>query len=137
MKFSKQLMILDIDDTVCQGSHLYKDVNGILQYCKRHGIKVCIASYNQQADNFIKDLGLNEYIDFIICKGDLFERIDYKKSFLQRALGQFDMKPSNTMFFDDNYLNIQTAKVLGIDAVCVGHCGLTWKIFKQTLKDTS
>ena len=130
---------MDLDETL----HFNKNrempvvVKDIIYYLRRNNIIIALASLNTHADMFLYQydvLHLFDALEFRLLYEDC-ETQEQKKEhnslqkdkMFQRLLERFDVKPEETLFYDDNILNILDAKSFKIKSVLVSPQKLlTW-----------
>jgi HAD superfamily phosphatase (TIGR01681 family) len=113
------LVIFDLDDTLMSiEGKLYSNVKAMLETIKKRGMKIALASYNNNGEQRLKENGIREYFDIVECEYWVSkDLLDYKKDMLSRILKEAKVMPADVIFFDDNTRNIKTAEEMGINAV--------------------
>ena len=108
-----QELISDFDETkICAG------VVKVLDFLKQKHIKIALGSASKNAPYLIKNLKLESYFDYIVNP----EGKDSKPSpdiFLD-AVTHFDVKPNETIAFEDAKAGVKAIKNAGVYAIGVG-----------------
>jgi FMN phosphatase YigB (HAD superfamily) len=87
-------------------------------------VKMAVASFNSNAFVVLHRLGILEYFDQVEYES-LSERppdsplSDFKQAMLSRIVCAMGVQPEETLFFDDQSINVDCARRIGIHGVCV------------------
>lgn len=114
-------VMFDLDDTLIQetysvtGPVLCKDTLAILDYLEDQSVKIILATHNYSADEILEKLDIAWHFDLVLAYYDYSD----KASHLRKALQEFDLKPSEVVFYDDMAENTRSVRTQGADSVLV------------------
>jgi FMN phosphatase YigB (HAD superfamily) len=130
-----KLFVFDLDDTLWNGEKLYPQVVKILNALKRRRIKIAMISYNFMANEICEKLNIEYFFDKIVCKcRQQIEWQDGKQTLMKDLIDEFDVKPCEVVFYDDQQFNIDKTREIGVHAFNVGHKGLSEDFFVSSLR---
>ncbi|NDC95075.1 hypothetical protein EB118_15970 [bacterium] len=131
-----KLVIFDLDLTLIHDKGLYSDVVDILKLLQMHNVSIALASYNANAGKMLQQYGIENYFQHIFYEDWIFKDVlDWKHQMLSDILSLTGIPSHETVLFDDNKHNLNTAKSLGITAVQVTpQIGVDMKLIIDTLQ---
>jgi phosphoglycolate phosphatase len=97
--------------SLVQKSRLYPRVKSLLRYLKRRGLLVAVATNRPTKFSLIllRHLRIETYFDSIVC-GDAIAHIKPHPQILNVIMRRLKVKPAETMFVGDMYIDVQTGK---------------------------
>ncbi|CAG2256113.1 CHDH [Mytilus edulis] len=110
---------------------LNKDIKEFFQLLKNAGMKIAVSAADER-DNVFKEfqnLGVMNYIDFLLCDGDPHAITPLGRHNIEFICEQLDIDPSETVLVGDataDFINVDTTKCIGV---------LTGVASKQQLED--
>ena len=99
-----KLIIFDLDDTLrhvgveSNSGYLCKETLTILQYLRKEGHILAVASHNLEASTIIKNFGIHHYFDIVIGECDSPAT---KMPLVNKILEHTKMDKKDIIFFDD------------------------------------
>ena len=131
-----KLVIFDLDLTLLDSSGLYPEVLEILEFLKSNNVLVALASCNASAYHKLRYHGIEYFFQHVLYENwNLIEFIDWKYHMLSEILSLSGIPSNETVFFDDNDNNLNTARSLGITPVEVNpKTGVSMELIKKILQ---
>lgn len=129
------LLIFDLDDTLIVDNKLIfdkvmvQDLEKMLIKLKQNGHILAIASYNTHPKRILQNLQISKYFKIIIGRHCLIESdiYDCKKIMVKHIMDKLKMENRETIFFDDQLVNIKTIEKMNIETCKIDEqIGLTW-----------
>jgi soluble P-type ATPase len=118
-----KIAVFDLDYTLWDGTKLFSDTVDILKTLKQKGIPLYIASFHTDALNVCKDLQIDHFFQRVLYGIDR-TKLDMIRDILS---DHTTVSESDTVFFDDNYENIQLVKKeSSVRCVHIPEGGITW-----------
>lgn len=131
-----KLVIFDLDETLMNSpdnvsgilmlylSRLFTNTRYILDYLYFNNIKLALATHNSASHIYTKFHKIYDYFTYHCSTTSEMKKNDKKAKLsklwmFQHIKQQSGIDYSNMLFFDDLPSNIDTAKTLGIKAICV------------------
>jgi len=131
-----KLVIFDLDLTLLYAGKLYCEVLYILNFLRTNNVLIALASYNSNADGELRYHGIDDFFQYILYE-DWHEKnsLDWKHQMLSEILSLSGIPSNESVFFDDNNNNLNTARRLGITAVEVNpKTGVNMELIKEALQ---
>ena len=121
--FPFKVAIFDLDFTLWDSKILYEDVFEILYCLQQSGIKMYVVSYNSNAKEICKYLGIVEFFH------DIYNQRNIPKSHLINHIAKLNKVfiSKNNVFFDDDIKNINDVTKYGCATAVHIKDGLKWK----------
>lgn len=102
-----KLVIFDLDgtlhshnDIINDNATLKKEIYDILNFLKKNGIKIALASLNSNASKYLKRYNIFEYFDYIEYK-NWFIHGDHKTDLFEFIQTKSNIPYNKMLFFDD------------------------------------
>lgn len=102
------------EQNLCEGA------NELLDFLKREGFKVALASASRNAPFLIKTMGIEGYFDAVVNPLDI-ERGKPAPDIFLKACDLIDLKPSECIGIEDAYAGIESIKSAGLVPIGIGN----------------
>lgn len=101
-------------------SHLMPYAKRLLAILRKNGKRIAIASNRPRyfTNIIISTLGLNNYVDYILC-ADEIKSLKPKPKILNMIAKRFNVDKKDTVFIGDMDIDLETARRAGIDAIFI------------------
>lgn len=124
-----RLSIFDLDATLWDGEQLFKDVLPILEYLRKRGDYIYIATFNNNGPGILNRLGILNYF-----RGGAYGKNHTKFEMIQQIIKNMHMRyglsATNIVFYDDLKKNINEVSTKSngyVNAIYTPN-GLTWDL---------
>ena len=113
-----EFLVSDIADFYRYEVDFKPGARKFLDFCRKKGIKMCVASAT--SSNILKiasqALGFDEYFEFVMSCDEVGRGKDEPDVYVE-ALKRLGTEPETTWIFEDSYVALETASKLGISTV--------------------
>lgn len=125
----KLLHIFDLDDTlILRYDHdnidYNKQMKEMLKNLAMDGKKLALASYNDNAECYLQDMGVLRYFDITIGEYPYGKNYKRKDAMINEILEFTGCQKEDAIFYDDNVHNIALISNMGIEVYYVKHGGI-------------
>lgn len=109
-------------DNTSKRSCLYPGVQEALDFIKTTGVRMgCVTNKASQFTlPLLKDLGVHDYFEVIIC-GDMLDRKKPDPMPLLHAAEQLETSPSASLMIGDSMSDVKAARAAGFQIVCMSY----------------
>jgi phosphoglycolate phosphatase len=109
-------------DNTSKRSCLYPGVQEALDFIKTTGVRMgCVTNKASQFTlPLLKDLGVHDYFEIIIC-GDMLDRKKPDPMPLLHAAEQLETSPSASLMIGDSMSDVKAARAAGFQIVCMSY----------------
>jgi phosphoglycolate phosphatase len=109
-------------DNTSKRSCLYPGVQEALDFIKTTGVRMgCVTNKASQFTlPLLKDLGVHDYFEIIIC-GDMLDRKKPDPMPLLHAAEQLETRPSASLMIGDSMSDVKAARAAGFQIVCMSY----------------
>jgi len=109
-------------DNTSKRSCLYPGVQEALDFLKTTGVRIgCVTNKASQFTlPLLKDLGVHDYFEIIIC-GDMLERKKPDPMPLLYAAEQLETSPAESLMIGDSMSDVKAARAAGFRIVCMSY----------------
>jgi phosphoglycolate phosphatase len=109
-------------DNTSKRSCLYPGVQEALDFIKTTGVRMgCVTNKASQFTlPLLKDLGVHDYFEIIIC-GDMLDRKKPDPKPLLHAAEQLETSPSASLMIGDSMSDVKAARAAGFQIVCMSY----------------
>ncbi|VAW70243.1 Phosphoglycolate phosphatase [hydrothermal vent metagenome] len=103
-------------------SCLYKGVKEAMEFLKTQDVKIgCVTNKAAQFTlPILKDLGLSDYFEIVIC-GDTLAKKKPDPLPLMHAAEQLGVKPQASLMLGDSMSDVKAARAAGFDIICMSY----------------
>ena len=117
---AERLYRLKMKEVLLDKTFLLPGVKEILEYLKKKGIKLAVASNKdaQFANAALKHLGIYDYFD-VLTYGDEIENMKPHPEMLNKIMERSGVSPAETIMVGDMTIDIETGDSAGVKTICV------------------
>ena len=103
-------------------SCLYPGVKEAMEFLKNTGVKIgCVTNKAAQFTlPIIKDLGIADYFEIVVC-GDTLAKKKPDPLPLLHSAEQLGVKPENSLMLGDSMSDVKAARAAGFDIICMSY----------------
>ncbi|MGZ9428745.1 beta-phosphoglucomutase [Mycoplasma sp. 1012] len=131
-EYYKKLLETDIDQ-----KDILVNIKEFLNTAKEKGLKLAIASSSYNAPLILRKIGLFDYFDFIVDPATVSKGKPNPEIFLKAAQG-LNLKPEETIGFEDAIAGVQGLKDANIHTVAITHNEKeNWSIADKIVSSTA
>jgi len=130
-----KLVIFDLDNTlhISGQMELLPHIKDILQYLRRSGIRMALASLNVFAREHLQQYNVLHLFDCVESRKTLYDGLYTKDKMFKAIRNKTKIKYRNIVVFDDNFYHCMEAKVLGMKYILVTKDVLSWNDVRRGL----
>ncbi|MGZ9413459.1 beta-phosphoglucomutase [Mycoplasma sp. 5370] len=131
-EYYKKLLETDIDQ-----KDILVNIKEFLNTAKEKGLKLAVASSSYNAPLILRKIGLFDYFDFIVDPATVSKGKPNPEIFLKAAQG-LNLKPEETIGFEDAIAGVQGLKDANIHTVAITHNEKeNWSIADKIVSSTA